>query len=131
MIEIRFHVRGQWTVVASKILAKSIFLEGKHSQAFPAFGVERRASPVTAFLTVYDKTIRTRTEIYEPDHIVILDLLLVDQVPLADGLKKEGIVITNSSKRPQEFSDKFKGFRVSTTAGMISVKHHRGTPSPL
>jgi pyruvate ferredoxin oxidoreductase gamma subunit/2-oxoisovalerate ferredoxin oxidoreductase gamma subunit len=104
MIEIRFHGRGgQGSVVASKILATSIFLDGKYSQSFPAFGVERRGAPVTAFLRVDDKPIRIRTEIYEPDHIIILDPLLVDQVPLAEGLKKEGIVIINSSKKPGEF----------------------------
>ena len=43
MIEIRFHGRGgQGTVVASKLLATSIFLDGRYSQSFPAFGVERR-----------------------------------------------------------------------------------------
>ena len=72
-------------------------------------------------------------QIYEPDHIVILDPLLVDQVPLADGLKKEGIVIINSSKKPDEFSDKFKGFHVATVpAGKIAVKYHLGSPqSPI
>jgi 2-oxoacid:acceptor oxidoreductase gamma subunit (pyruvate/2-ketoisovalerate family) len=134
MIEIRFHGRGgQGSVVASRILATSIFLGGKYSQSFPAFGVERRGAPVTAFLRADDKPIRIRTEIYEPDHIVILDPLLVDQVPLADGLKKEGIVIINSNKKPGEFSDKFKGFHVATVpAGKIAIKYHLGSPqSPI
>ncbi len=134
MIEIRFHGRGgQGSVVASRILATSIFLDGKYSQSFPAFGVERRGAPVTAFLRADDKPIRIRTEIYEPDHIVILDSLLVDQVPLADGLKKEGIVIINSNKKPGEFSDKFKGFHVATVpAGKIAIKYHLGSSqSPI
>jgi 2-oxoacid:acceptor oxidoreductase gamma subunit (pyruvate/2-ketoisovalerate family) len=134
MIEIRFHGRGgQGAVVATKILATSIFLGGKYSQSFPAFGVERRGAPVTAFLRVDDKPVRIRTEIYEPDHLVVLDPLLVEQVPLASGLKKDGIVIINSSKKPEEFSDKFKGFHVATVpAGKIAVKYHLGTPqSPI
>ena len=134
MIEIRFHGRGgQGAVVATKILATSIFLGGKYSQSFPAFGVERRGAPVTAFLRVDDKPIRIRTEIYEPDHLVVLDPLLVEQVPLASGLKKDGIVIINSSKKPEEFSDKFKGFHVATVpAAKIAVKYHLGTPqSPI
>ena len=134
MVEIRFHGRGgQGAVVASKILATSIFLDGKYSQSFPAFGVERRGAPVTAFLRVDDRPIRIRTEIYEPDHLVVLDPLLVDQVPLAEGLKQDGIVIINSSKTPEEFSDTFKGFRVATVpAGRIAVKHHLGSPqSPI
>ncbi len=134
MMEIRFHGRGgQGAVVASKILATSIFLEGKYSQSFPAFGVERRGAPVTAFLRVDDKPIRIRTEIYEPDHLVVLDPLLVEQVPLSSGLKQDGIVIINSNKKPEEFSDMFKGFRVATVpAGKIAVKYHLGTPqSPI
>ena len=134
MIEIRFHGRGgQGAVVASRILATSIFLDGKYSQSFPAFGVERRGAPVTAFLRADDKPIRIRTEIYEPDHLVVLDPLLVEQVPLANGLKKDGIIIINSNKKPPEFSDMFKGFRVATVpAGKIAVKYHLGSPqSPI
>ena len=134
MIEIRFHGRGgQGSVVASKLLATSIFLDGKYSQSFPAFGVERRGAPVTAFLRVDERPVRIRTEIYEPDHIVILDPLLVDQVPLTNGLKRQGIVIINSSKKPAEFADTFKGFKVATvSAGQIALKHHLGSPqSPI
>lgn len=134
MIEIRFHGRGgQGAVVASKLLAASMFLDGKYSQSFPAFGVERRGAPVTAFLRVDEKPVRIRTEIYEPDHIVILDPLLVDQVPLTDGLKREGIVIINSRKKPAEFADSFKGLKVATVpAGQIALKYHLGSPqSPI
>ena len=134
MLEIRFHGRGgQGTVVASKILATSLFLEGKYSQSFPAFGVERRGAPVTAFLRVDKKPVRIRSEIYEPDHIVVLDPLLVDQVPLTNGLKQDGIVLINSSKKPQDFTDTFKGFHVATVpAGKIALKFHLGTAqSPI
>ena len=134
MIEIRFHGRGgQGTVVASKILATSIFLDGQYSQSFPAFGVERRGAPVTAFLRVDKKPVRIRTEIYEPDHIIVLDPLLVDQVPLTNGLKQDGIVLINSSKKPQDFTDTFKGFHVATVpAGKIALKFHLGTAqSPI
>jgi 2-oxoacid:acceptor oxidoreductase gamma subunit (pyruvate/2-ketoisovalerate family) len=134
MIEIRFHGRGgQGAVVASKIMANSVFLGGKFCQSFPAFGVERRGAPVTAFLRVDDKPIRIRTEIYEPDHIVILDPLLVDQVPVTKGLKPHGIVLINSNKPPEAYRQKFEGFRVATVpAGRIAFKHHLGSAqSPI
>ncbi len=45
MIEIRFHGRGgQGAVTAAEILAKAAFEDGKFSQAFPFFGVERRGA---------------------------------------------------------------------------------------
>jgi 2-oxoacid:acceptor oxidoreductase gamma subunit (pyruvate/2-ketoisovalerate family) len=58
MVEIRFHGRGgQGTVVASKILADAIAKEDRWVQAYPEFGVERRGSPVVAFIRIDDKPI--------------------------------------------------------------------------
>ena len=55
MRELRFHGRGgQGTVVASKLLAVALFLEGREVQSFPMFGVERRGAPVTAFVVRAD-----------------------------------------------------------------------------
>ena len=74
MIEIRFHGRGgQGAVTAAEILAKAVFEEGKYTQAFPSFGVERRGAPVTAFARISDKPIRRRYQIYSPKYVVVLD----------------------------------------------------------
>lgn len=133
MIEIRFHGRGgQGAVIASKILATAVFFEGKYSQCFPAFGAERRGAPVTAFLRVDGKPIRIRSEIYEPDHLVVLDPLLIEQVPLTNGLKPGGTVIINSTKQPKELKTTFgdlKNAKVATVAASsIARKHELGTP---
>jgi 2-oxoacid:acceptor oxidoreductase gamma subunit (pyruvate/2-ketoisovalerate family) len=129
MLEIRFHGRGgQGTVIASKIMANAIFLDGKFSQSFPAFGVERRGAPVTAFLRLDERPIRIRTEIYEPDHIVILDPLLVEQIPVTQGLKPKGGILINSKKPPEDFQDTFKGYRVATVpASQIAFKYRLGS----
>lgn len=134
MIEIRFHGRGgQGAVVASKIMANAVFLDGKYSQSFPAFGVERRGAPVTAFLRVDGKPIRLRTEIDEPDHLVILDQILIEQVPLTRGLKPDGIVLINSNRPAEEFKETFERFRVATVeASRIAFQHHLGSAqSPI
>ena len=56
MLELRFHSRGgQGGVVAGKLLAVAVFKEGRYVQAFPTFGVERRAAPVMAFVRIDDK----------------------------------------------------------------------------
>ena len=103
MIEIRYHGRGgQGSVVASKILADAAFREGNDVQSFPYFGVERRGAPVTAFTRIDKNPIRIKSEIYEPDFIVILDPSLVGAVDMTYGIKPDTRILINSSKAPGE-----------------------------
>lgn len=133
MIEIRLHGRGgQGSVVASKILADAVVLGGGYVQAFPEFGVERRGSPVFAFIRIDDKPIFLRSKIYQPDHIVVLDPTLLDTGNITEGVKENGIILINSPKQPQEF--KLSGnYRVMTVdATSIAVKHRLGSKaSPI
>ncbi len=109
MIEIRFHGRGgQGAVTAANILASAAFREGKYVQAFPFFGVERRGAPVTAFTRIDDKPIRIKTQIYEPDIVVVLDPSLLDTVDVTAGLKEGGTVIINTEKSKEEILEKLK-----------------------
>jgi len=109
MIEIRFHGRGgQGAVTAANILASAAFKEGKYVQAFPFFGVERRGAPVTAFTRIDEKPIRIKTQIYEPDIVVVLDPSLLDTVDVTAGLKDGGTVIINTEKSKDEVLEKLK-----------------------
>jgi 2-oxoisovalerate ferredoxin oxidoreductase gamma subunit len=102
MIEIRFHGRGgQGAVTAARLLAEAAFLEGKYAQAFPFFGAERRGAPVLAFARIGDKPIRVRTQIYEPDYVVVLDPSLPEVLDVASGIKQGGMVVLNSKKAAQ------------------------------
>ncbi len=104
MIEVRFHGRGgQGAQVASKILAVSFFHEGFFVQSFPAFGVERRGAPVMAFLRVDQQPVLLRVNIYEPDHIVVLDPTLIGAVDVTSGLKPKGWILINSGQPPEAF----------------------------
>jgi 2-oxoacid:acceptor oxidoreductase gamma subunit (pyruvate/2-ketoisovalerate family) len=99
MLEIRTHGRGgQGSVIASEILADAFFHEGKFVQAFPAFGVERRGAPVMAFTRISDSVIRERCQIYEPDHLIILDRILLSTVRVTDGLKDGGWIVINANE---------------------------------
>ena len=99
MIEIRYHGRGgQGAVTAAEILAKAAFEDGKYSQAFPSFGVERRGAPVSAFTRIDDKPIELRYQIYNPDHILVLDDGLADVVDIYSGIKENSDVIINTHK---------------------------------
>ncbi len=103
MKEVRIHGRGgQGSVTAAELLAIAAFEDGKYSQAFPFFGVERRGAPVTAFTRLGDKKIRLRSQIYEPDYVIVQDATLIAAVDVTAGLKPGGIVIVNSEKSPDD-----------------------------
>jgi len=128
MLEIRFHSRGgQGGVIAGKLLSVALFKEGQHVQSFPTFGVERRAAPVMSFVRFDDKPVRIRTQIYNPDHIVILDQSLLQMLDVTQGLKPGGTILINTEKKPEDFD--FKGdFKVVTVdASSIAVKHGLGS----
>ncbi|MFB3766030.1 MAG: pyruvate ferredoxin oxidoreductase subunit gamma [Methanotrichaceae archaeon] len=102
MREIRIHGRGgQGSVTAAELIAIAAFEDKKFSQAFPAFGVERRGAPVMAFARIADKPIRIRSQVYEPDYVVVQDVTLLDVVNVASGLKPDGKIIINTD-RPKE-----------------------------
>lgn len=103
MKEIRIHGRGgQGSVTAAELIAVAAFEDGKWSQAFPYFGTERRGAPVTAFARISDKKIRVRSQIYEPDYVIVQDPSLLSIVDVASGIKKDGLIIVNSEKEPSE-----------------------------
>ncbi len=99
MIEIRLHGRGgQGSVTAAELLAVAAFDDGKEAQAFPAFGVERRGAPVMAFCRISDQPIRLRSQIYEPDYVIVQDATLMENVDVLAGVKPDGTVLINSER---------------------------------
>lgn len=128
MIEIRIHGRGgQGAVIASRVLALAFFKEGKCVQAFPTFGVERRGAPVAAFTRVNEKAIKLRCQIYEPDHLIILDPTLIATINLTAGLKEGGIILINSEKEPSSFFSSGPYIIATVDANSIAVKHRLGS----
>lgn len=103
MQEIRIHGRGgQGSVTAAYLIAKAAFYDNKISQAFPNFGVERSGAPVEAFARISETPIRTRSQIYHPDYIIIQDPSLLAVTNVFSGYKENTTVIINSSKNLDE-----------------------------
>ena len=103
MIEIRIHGRGgQGAVTTSQVLAIAAFCEGKQSQAFPNFGVERTGSPVESFVRIDSKPINIRCRVYNPYVSIVLDSSLLEVVDVTKGIKDKGLVIVNSNKDRKE-----------------------------
>lgn len=98
MLEIRFHGRGgQGAVTAATLLGKALELyENKRAIAFPAFGTERRGAPVMAFVRADDKPVRLRSQVYNPNVVMVLDDSLLSIVNIGQGVVKGGLVIINT-----------------------------------
>jgi pyruvate ferredoxin oxidoreductase gamma subunit len=108
LLEVRWHGRGGLGAVTSaELVARAAISEGKCAQSFPSFGPERRGAPVLAFLRISDESIKTRTAIYEPDIVVVLDPALLHSVDVTSGLKQNGKIIINSRKSPAQLKSEF------------------------
>ena len=128
MIAIRFHGRGgQGAVIASKLLAAAFFREGAHVQAFPSFGAERTGVPVSAFLRIDRERIASHYNVYEPDHVVVLDPVLLKTVDVTTGLREGGWIVVNSPAQPGTL-DLPGSFNVATCdATAIALAHGLGS----
>ncbi|MCX7026548.1 MAG: 2-oxoacid:acceptor oxidoreductase family protein [Spirochaetes bacterium] len=127
MQEIRFHGRGgQGTVLASIALAKAFFQAGMWVQTFPVFGSERRGAPVEAYLRLDTSKIYVRSNVYEPDHVVVQDARLLQIVDVTKGLKPGGWILLNSPDLPKNL-ELFAGFKLACVdASRIALEHDLG-----
>ncbi len=125
LVEIVFHGRGgQGSVTAANLFVAAALKDGnKGVQAFPFFGAERRGAPVRAFARISGDEIHLRSEVYNPDIVIVLDESIMDIVDVLKGLKKDGKVLINTTKKPDDF-DFSKKYDVATVdATGIALKH--------
>jgi pyruvate ferredoxin oxidoreductase gamma subunit len=99
MKEIRIHARaGQGAITTAALLGFSYFNEGKYSYAFPNFGAARMGAPMNAFVRVDKVPVRLRSQIYEPDYVLIMDPTLLRGYNCFSGLKEDGVAIINGKE---------------------------------
>jgi len=112
--EIVFHGRGgQGAVTSSQILAIAAFYDGKYSQSFPNFGVERSGAPVESYTRISNNFINLRQHVYNPTYVLVLDSSLINTVDVTKGLQRGGMIIVNTNKKAEELE--LKGdFKVKT-----------------
>jgi len=96
MKEIRIHARaGQGAITTASLLGYVYFLKGMYPYAFPHFGAARMGAPMNAFVRVDSNPVRLRSQIYEPDYVIIVDATLMRGFNCFSGLKDKGIAIIN------------------------------------
>ncbi len=125
LVEICFHGRGgQGAVTAANLLASAALQDGnKGVQAFPFFGAERRGAPVRAFARISGEEIHLRSEVYNPDIVIVLDESIMDIVDVLKGVKPTSKILINTRKKPQDFEFS-KQYNVATVdATGIALKY--------
>ena len=94
MKEIRIHARaGQGAITTAALLGYVYFLKGQYPYAFPHFGAARMGAPMNAFVRVDSKPVRLRSQIYEPNYVLVVDATLMRGFNCFSGLKEDGIAI--------------------------------------
>jgi len=98
-LEIRWHGRaGQGVVTAAVTLADVLSSEkGKYVQAFPEFGAEKRGAPILAFNRISQRPIRSHSQVYYPDIVVVTDPSLLGLVDIAEGAKDDAVFLMNTT----------------------------------
>jgi len=102
MFEMRVHgLGGQGAITMVTWAGQVAYAQGKHVQAFPFFGAERRGAPVKAFLRADDDPIDVHSQIYRPDLLVVMSADLTAS-SLAEGIAPEGELLINTGKEVAE-----------------------------
>ena len=109
MHEIRLVGRGGTGVVtASELLGRAAMLEGRHAQAVPAFGPERRGALASGVVRIADEPILLRCGSMRPHAIAILDATIWHVANVALGLEEHGVMVFNTALAPGVVEDSLR-----------------------
>ncbi|MFY9401942.1 MAG: 2-oxoacid:acceptor oxidoreductase family protein [Candidatus Omnitrophota bacterium] len=125
MKEIRIHARaGQGAITTASLLGYAYFLKGLYPYAFPSFGAARMGAPMNAFVRVGSSPVRLRSQIYEPNYLLIVDHTLMRGFNCLSGLQEDGVVIINAKEDILgSFKIKAKQKAFVVPANEIALKH--------
>jgi pyruvate ferredoxin oxidoreductase gamma subunit len=99
MKEIRIHARaGQGAITTASLLGNAYFIKGMFPYAFPHFGAARMGAPMNAFVRVDSRPVRLRSQIYEPNYVIIVDATLMRGFNCFSGLQEDGIAIVSQKE---------------------------------
>ncbi len=123
MKEIRIHARaGQGAITTASLLGHAYFLKGMYPYAFPHFGAARMGAPMNAFVRVDSRPVRLRSQIYEPDYILIMDATLMRGFNCFSGLREDGVAILNEKEAQDLPKLKAKQKLFTVPANEIALK---------
>jgi len=91
-------IGGLGSVTTNKLLASLVGeLFGKHVQAYPRYGSEKKGLPTTFFLTIADEPIRTHAELRRVDFVPVHGTAAFSVARPLEGLVDGGTVFVQSA----------------------------------
>jgi 2-oxoacid:acceptor oxidoreductase gamma subunit (pyruvate/2-ketoisovalerate family) len=132
--EIRLHgMGGQGVVACSELIAIAAVYEEKFCRAFPMYGSARRGAPVLAFVQIGSEDEATRSMIYKPEYLLILDPTMPETMDTTNGLKENGVIVYNTKKTIDEaykiFNKPIKRMGVVDATGIAVESINRPIPN--
>jgi len=120
--EIRMHSKsGQGAKTVGQFIAEAALSQGKFVQAYAEFGAERIGAPMVAFARISEKPIKTHAPVMEPDMIMVFDETLMALPATITGLKDDGIILINTTKKKDAFKIKAKAKICTIDATKIAI----------
>jgi len=95
-------------VAAGELIAIAASYEGKFCRAFPMYGSARRGAPVLAFAQIGEESEATRSMIYNPKYLIVLDPPMPEIMDVTTGLIPGGTVIYNTPRKAEDAAKLFK-----------------------
>jgi len=134
--EIRLHgTGGQGVVAAGELIAIAASYEGKFCRAFPMYGSARRGAPVVAFAQIGSESEATRSMIYYPKYLILLDSELPTLIDVTSGLREDGVIMYNTPASPTEaagmFKAKFSKIGVVNATSIAEKQLRRSIPNTV
>ncbi len=131
IIQVRIHGRGgQGVVTAAELIALAAFYDGKETQAFPFFGVERSGAPIMAFARISETKIKTREQVYLPNFLIIQDASLIYDAGILTGSNSETKLLINSPETKENiFKELKKASKLNKQTLKIKITNIFTTPA--
>ena len=121
--EVRLAGRGgQGVVTAGELLGRAVVGEGRHAQAMPAFGPERRGALSSCTVRISDGEILLKFAAAAPDVLLVLDPTIWHVANVTLGIADDGILIFNSPRSPEEVEDDLVSGRYGYRLGAANAR---------
>lgn len=131
MKEVKIYARaGQGAITTAAILGEALFHQEMYAYAFPHFGAARMGAPMNAFIRFDDKPVRLRSQIHNPDFIIVIDPTLIESEKCFSNLKKGAkavVCVREKTKLPQSADVEIHGLPAEKIATDIIGQPYANT----